>query len=84
MQKHEVTSPRHNKCDVLLGFVCSSLVSEACRSERWPCRPPCAADAQAKACDRWAENEREVKQAKPHHAAMWQDDGAYATITDST
>lgn len=32
MQKHEVTSPHHFKCDVLLGFVCSSLVSEACRS----------------------------------------------------
>lgn len=43
---------------------------EVGRFERWPGCPRRAADAQAKAGDRRAENEREVKQAKPHHAAM--------------
>lgn len=36
---HEVTSPGHHTPDVLLGFVCSSVLSEACRSDLWPCRP---------------------------------------------
>lgn len=58
---------------------CGSLVPEAWRSRRRrPCRPPRAADARDE-----LQNEREVKQAKPHRAATWQDAGAYAAIVDS-